>query len=468
MSYDGNGFILRPEDLGSKILEWKQRGYHVLSPAIQVSTFAPGYGVNASMVLLDPNVDEKGRGLDVYRDDRTMQPAERGLAKIALGKIAAATGVSWIPSQSGRKDPLTIQNLWIYQVLGVYLAYDGTPQTIHGEKEIDYRDGSAQIGEWSRAAWREALERDPRTRHINGWSDNRVMQARSHGAERAETGAMERAIRMGFGIKHIYTVQELAQPFVALRVCPVVDMSDPRTRALVTDRQLAGVAALYAGPSVRSLTEGLPNTDFIDVGRAPHREPIAAAHTPPAAAPAPTQQQAPPPAQTSAPPPPTNPAPTNPPPAQAAAAPQREPGDELEPYEPSDEAEVPGQEIPEGATLLRDVKVEEKPYTQAAKRGRTFRKWTVVAGNGDVFVTVFPRWGERCAKAFAERVPVVLRGGPENNYHEREIIKVLKVGERDEDVEDAPPRGSGGVSGGGGATKPQDRPLPMDTSNMRL
>jgi hypothetical protein len=461
MSND-NGFILNPSDLGAKILEWRKQGFHVLSPAIQVSTFAPGYGVNASMVLLDPTTDEKGRGLDVYWDERTMKQDERGLSKIALGKIAAAAGVSWLPGQSGRKDPLTIQNLWIYQVLGVYLAYDGTPQTIHGEKEIDYRDGSAQIGEWSRDAWREALSRDSRTRHINGWSDNRVMQARSHGAERAETGAMERAIRMGFGIKHVYTLDELRLPFVALRVCPVMDMSDPRVRAMVADRQLQGVAAMWAGPTARAaLQEYVPNSDFIDIGRTPHREPVAAA-SPTQQAPAARIAQAPaastPPPQQQAAPQQAKPQPPQPP------ARDREPGEDDVPFEPSDDAPVQGeqQDIPEGATMLKDVQVEEKPYSkQHPKHGQMFRKWTVVDPNGELYVTVFPRWGERCMKAFENREPVVIEAGPANKYHEREILKVLKVGERSEDVPESGGRAQSGP-------KPQDRPLPMEPASMKL
>src|SRR6267378_1257769 len=91
------GFILSPYHLGQKILEWRRAGYHVLSPAIKISNFAPGYGVNASLVLLDPNVDADGSGLDVYFDKNNMQgqgnnsdpTEERAPSKIGLNKIAA-------------------------------------------------------------------------------------------------------------------------------------------------------------------------------------------------------------------------------------------------------------------------------------------------------------------------------------------------------------------------------------------
>ena len=89
-------------------------------------------------------------------------------------KIAAAAGVSWV-QPSGRVDGFGIQNLWVYRMTAVYLSYDGVPQVIQGEKEIDYRDGSAQIGGWTPADWK-ALPKGVYS--INGWSDRRGLRSR--------------------------------------------------------------------------------------------------------------------------------------------------------------------------------------------------------------------------------------------------------------------------------------------------
>lgn len=393
---DAGQFIVTPSDLATKVGEWNAQGFHVLAPAIQVGTFASGYGVNASLVMLDPRVDGDGRGIDVYFDKTTMRGAganddpteERAPTKIGLGRLSSAAGVSWVEPY-GRVDPLTILNLWIYRVTGVYLAYDGTPQTIKGEKEIDYRDGSAQIGDWSIADWR-ALEAknqqatgSDRKWAINGWSQNRVRQARTNGAERAETGALERAIRFAFPIKHRYTLAELTRPFVALRVCPMVDMADPDVRRMVADRQLGGVAALYA-PS-RALPPASERRSVIDV--TPQPEPVPVAAAPPVAPPA----AAPPPAPPAAPPPPM---PTPPP----------------------------------GAGYIQRVERAQKPYGERhAKAGQVFSKWHVIDAAGVEHVTIRAALGDKAQRCHDEGIPVVIVSAP-NNFREQEISDIKEAG----------------------------------------
>jgi hypothetical protein len=400
-------FITQPEDLASKMIGWKARGFHVLAPSIQVSTFASGYGVNASLVLLDHTVDDKGRGLDVYYDKRTMGPHERGLAKIGIGKIAAAAGTSWIGSQSGRRDPLTIQHLWIYQVVGVYLAYDGTPQTIHGEKEIDYRDGSAQIGGWTPEGWRELIRQHVDKPQINGWSEQRVLQARMNGAERAETGAMERATRMGFGIKHAYTVSELERPFVALRVCPLVDMTDPEVRRQVTANKLAGVAALYAGSDRRMLTTA--PADVIDIStRRLEPVPVGASST---AAPAsfvtPVQ-----PTPTVTPAEPNEPA--------SAQATTTVPATSVTPA-----VSVPAaQPAISLSNYIAKVERETKSYGKNhQKAGQTFVKFHVIDGGGVEHVTIRTKLGEEAERYRKAQEPCVLRSAP-NGFREQELSAI--------------------------------------------
>jgi hypothetical protein len=413
----GGNFILDPRTLAAKILDWKQKGFHVLSPAINMTSFAPGYGVNASLVLLDPTIDDRGRGLDVYFDKNTLKDHERGLSKIGLGRIAAAAGVSWLaPPHSGRRDhgPGLIQNYWIYQVTGVYLAYDGTPQTIHGEKEIDYRDGSAQIGGWSPAAWREALAE--KKTNINGWSERRVMQARGNGAERAETGAMERAIRMGFGVKHAYTVAELKQPFVALRVCPMVDMADPSIRAMVTERQLGGVAALF-GHVATSSPRGLPakpeTIDIAPVRREPESAPVVVGPPPVAAD---VQNTTMPPGQVAR-------------PEAAPRAPEQAPPPQDRRQQPR--GEPAAEPLPEGAFYIKACTSERKPYRQPrVKNGQTvthFTKWTVVSDTGEQATTVYPQWGQLADECFKAGDAVTWTLGESSSYGEREILNLARA-----------------------------------------
>jgi len=431
----GSGFILNPHELGQKILDWKRKGYHVLAPAIQISSFQPGYGVNASLVLLDSRVDADGSGTDVYFDKNNMQgqgnnndpTEERAPSKIGLFKISAAAGISWVEPY-GRVDPLTIQNLWIYRVTGVYLAYDGTPQPIKGECEIDYRDGSSQIGDWSREAWRalelrnQAAQGPAREYSINGWSERRVRQARAHGAGRAETGALTRAIRT-LGIAHSYTIAELKMPFVTLRVCPMIDMSDPDVRRQVTMGMLGGVASLYAGmsryDSPSAAPRELPPATFAPIQVSAHREPEPVVLPPQVAQP----QVAPPQRSQS------TPVPQGPAPVPASTLMQSElPGEIREPREEMTYA------MPDGAVLLRDVvKTQHRYSAQHTKAGQSFTKWTVTDSNGVLSVTVFPKWGNLIDSCFADGRPVVLQSTPKTyrGTTENEIMNVKDVGPRE-------------------------------------
>lgn len=393
-------FITRPEDLAAKIAEWNRQGAHVLAPTIQISSFAPGYGVNPGVVYLDTTVDDKGRGDDVYYDKTTMALHERGPGKIGLGKLASAAGVSWIGAQSGRRDPLTIQNLWIYQVVGVYLANDGTPQVIHGEKEIDYRDGSAQIGDWSPQAWRELLARDKTARSLNSWSETRVRNARMNGAERAETGAMERAIRMGFGIKHIYTLDELARPFIALRMCALVDTNDPDVRRMVTANKLAGVAALYAGERRADVIDISTRRDPVPVGASSTVSPV-----PSPAVDTPAHEPNAPPVPTSTLPASSTSAVPNPPPPTASST------------QPTPSALSP-------ANLIREVKPESKPYSQRhAKAGQSFLKYHVIDGNGVDHVTIKSKLAKEAQDYRDAQTPCILVSAM-NGFRELELSEI--------------------------------------------
>jgi hypothetical protein len=411
MSDDTGKFILQADQLASKVQQWKGQGMHVLSPAIQMSTFAPGFGVTASLVMLDPTVDERGRGLDVYFDKATLKDTERGLSKIALGRIASAAGVSWLP-QSGRCDNFTIQNFWIYRAVGAYMAYDGTPQTIHGEKEIDYRDGSAQIGEWTPEKWAElqrknqALPQGAKQQwSINGWSEARVRQARTNGAERAETGAMERAIRMGFGIKHAYTLEELKHPFVALRVTHLPNMADAGVRAAVTELHMGGVAALFghtsSGPRTSRALNAAPQAidivpvrqaERVEAPREPVKEPIA-------------KEQ---------------------PQRRQEDRPQQPAVKEPEPIAEPDDYAVPPP--PPGAFYIQDCVVEERKYkTPKEKNGKMlthYRKWTVVGAGGVQATTVFPKWGELAMSCYQDSIPVTWQLGEPSSYGEQEILNL--------------------------------------------
>jgi hypothetical protein len=258
-----DNLILDADALYDKVKEWQSNGWHILTPATRVSRLAPQWGATVSLVLMDARVDEtSGAGTDAYYDKATMKAHERGISRVGLMRIAGCAGISWDPVHSGRTDPRTILHYWEFRMVGVVMDFDGTPRTIYGTGEVDYRDGSAQIGGWTPELWRQ-LEAENAAKQkanpradvswsINGWSAKRVLNARAKGLQRCETNAMERAIR-SLGLLHKYTVEQLKHPFVVLKASYLPDMQDPEIRAMVAERALSGTRALFAPQTSRPI-----------------------------------------------------------------------------------------------------------------------------------------------------------------------------------------------------------------------
>lgn len=249
------GLIITPHELAQQLERFRSH-YNVLSPAIQISQLAPGYGANLSLVPMDASVNQDGQGSDTYFNSKIMKDGERALGKIGLVRIAQAAGIQWIPEHCRRTDDGRQMNLWRWQYFGVYRAHDGTVQQCLGSAEADLRDGSAEI---------------------QGWSAPQVKQQRSKGNEICETKAMLRAIR-SLGIKQKYTLEELKRPFVVVRFSFTPDMSDPEIKKLVTEQAMRGLTTLYAAPPALPVLPAHPDgPDDVDEPAAPTRNAPAAA-----------------------------------------------------------------------------------------------------------------------------------------------------------------------------------------------
>ena len=353
--------ITDPSALAQKVLEWKQKGYHVLSPAIRVWAFAPNHGVNISLVTLNPDNE------DCYRDPSLMKSDERAISKIGLLKIAQAAGVNWVPNLTVRMDDRRTQHFWEFRAVGVTIGYDGMPQVLQGTVEIDLRDGSAQI---------------------NGWSEARVLQARRFGLRLSESKAMEAAIRQ-LGLKSKYTVKELAQPFVILRVSYVPDLSDARIREMVALRALSGAGVLYAGQ--RALPEPMP-VETIEVTATREAE-LVERQTPTIQAPAAK----------------TSPAPTDTKPASNGTKPAASETKASETTTPA--TEPPG-------VLIVEVKV--------AKETKEWTLHTVVVSTGEEYTTFDDTLALYATKCKDEHIPVEVLTEKKGKY--TNVIEIRRAG----------------------------------------
>jgi hypothetical protein len=211
------------------------RDYHLVSPSTVAGRLPEGCGVALSYVHVQ-----------VESETYPIPGGGRGLSKVVLDKIAAASGVSWHPRESRRLDDGRDPNFVVYKAVGIYRAFDGTPQIIQDEKLIDLREGSptvvALIAKATRPK-RGKVERDPRVQ---------LAEARMHLYSTAVTKARLRAIRT-LGVKTAYTEEELKKPFVVARSVFTGKTDDPELKRLygerIADAFLGSTAALFGPPS---------------------------------------------------------------------------------------------------------------------------------------------------------------------------------------------------------------------------
>ena len=272
--------IKTPQEYAERIRQLQGQA-HILSPMSAVASIAPSHIVNPMIVVIDPSVDPKsGRGADVYHqrsihkgqgrgDDYV--PLEVSLNKIGLIKILSAAGVNVYPTE--RLDDGTERNLWIMRTQGDILDFDGRYRLLPPvTASVDLRDGSADIGEWTPEAWAEAVRvadvqksktpPDDRWKvkcDVNGWTYDRVLQARKYGLRMCEAKSLN-ALTRNLGIKQAYAIMDLQKPFVIFRATYVPDLTNPRVAEMYAAANLGARMTLYPGTHAPVALGGGPIT----------------------------------------------------------------------------------------------------------------------------------------------------------------------------------------------------------------
>lgn len=210
--------IRTPVEYRDAMTRWAGH-YNVLTAFTNLSGLAVQHGIVASVVQINPDPSKNGPG-EVYDGLPFLKGGEVALAKIGLRKIADCGGIN---TETIRTDPRTIPYYWEVKAIATYTGIDGRTVRRETTVEWDLRDGSPRM---------------------KGWTPNQVEEGRKNGLRNCEARAINAAIRE-CGIKQKYTRQELAKPFLVIRVAFQPDMNDPEQRRLVAEHALRGTAALY-------------------------------------------------------------------------------------------------------------------------------------------------------------------------------------------------------------------------------
>jgi len=190
--------------------------FNVLAPET-LTTVTPWHQVTVSVVKIDPAIPqgEKSNG-QVY-----VSKGKLALHKESLQRLADAAGIRFRPTTLHRFDDGSFQA----DVIAEKQDPDGTWRQFPGSYYWNVPERVASV-------------RDPQS--DKGKEDIRMI--RTFSAQRAETGAISRAIRCILPIKQAYTPKELANPFIVARVV-FNPWQDPVVAAAV--RQALAVKLAY-------------------------------------------------------------------------------------------------------------------------------------------------------------------------------------------------------------------------------
>jgi len=173
---------------------------------------------------------------------------ELGLSKPMLLKLAAASGVTFVPEKSGRLDDCRDPHYCRFRVVGRMTMFDGTVREMSGTKEMDLRDESPLVHNMHKAAEKSeayrARQDNRKPKEVDAW--DRVWQTREHLESHAETKAMLRVVRAMLGVKTSYSPQELEKPFLVMKMV-FSPPDDPEINRMIAAQQLGMTEALY-GP----------------------------------------------------------------------------------------------------------------------------------------------------------------------------------------------------------------------------
>lgn len=214
--------ITTPQAFTTALARW-ERDFNVLTPFTTFSSLAPGFGVTATIVKINPDASKDGPrevydGLPFLAKGREVAIAKKGLRKLAEG-----AGISTQTYEIATGERFW----WKVKAIATYRGTDGAPITREATKEWDLRDGSPQM---------------------RGWKPDQVQEGRKHGLRNCEARAINAAIReCGCGIDQKYSIEQLQKPFLVVRVSLQPDMSDPEVKRMVTREFFQASGALYGG-----------------------------------------------------------------------------------------------------------------------------------------------------------------------------------------------------------------------------
>ncbi len=239
---------------------YRKKGYNVVVPfEIRDDRIDPFHVFRIAVVQINPNPDYGEVWPIGKREIGGKWVTMLALAKPALEKIGIAAGIIWDPDRTRRLDDHSDPDYVEFQAVGLFRGPDGQWRTIHGTKELDLRviEEEVRDEQWTKMnspGWKlpekySYLKGKSKEEILEFLVRREMLQWRRHKVARAETGAKLRALR-SLGIKSAYTPDELAKPFVFVRVDYSPDWDRQDVREVAEKAHAAFMKDLYGSPAL--------------------------------------------------------------------------------------------------------------------------------------------------------------------------------------------------------------------------
>lgn len=223
------GPFRKPEELNAAMKQAREAGCIVLSPLFYVSRIVPNHAVDLKLVLLDAADPKNSDDVWLLQDDddgrrsaAVNDQTEVILTRVANDRIAAAGGVRWKATECGREDDHSDPYYIHYKMTGEIQTFDGDYRDVVGDRELDYRDGSATV---------------------RGWTPRRLERARKSILALAVSMASNNAIRRAFSMPSSFPLAQARKYFVVPKL--VVDSDERWVQEMQVARSLSAQGALY-------------------------------------------------------------------------------------------------------------------------------------------------------------------------------------------------------------------------------
>lgn len=216
--------------------------FNLLLPAIPVNaSLAYGHQPKLSLTKIDPNPSNG----EVYKVGSKKEGNgwvdTFALAKPALDKIGTSAGIQF---QTQRLDDGRNRRLAGFKCLSAMKNESGQVIVKTYQKWINMDD----VEDESRAQRKKNRKAGQTDEQLETELQREMSQYQKHLAARCETGAILRAIRGQLGIRSQWTANELAKPFVMMRIDFQPDASDPDVKRFLLEQGSKATAVLFSQP----------------------------------------------------------------------------------------------------------------------------------------------------------------------------------------------------------------------------